>query len=659
MPRARRRIVEALCLLAAAAVFAGVTLPPGALIGDTSGPNTVGPNVLPLDDAYIFVRFAQQVSRGHGLEWTEGQPSTGATSLSYLLLLLPGQWWADGLAGWGRWSQWIGLLTLWLLGLASLSLFRALRLAEPWPLLGALAVTLSGTVGWGALAGMESAWNAAAVLFACGWAIRLLAEGESRSGRTPFVLFAGSAAVLPLFRPENSVLAVAAFVLLLLHPAGRGRRPWVPLVLVPALALVLANLAMTGETKPAGAIVKAITEYPFLDLGTLWSVYALNLGTRLLPAYLGTAGNVLPAPVGWLVLAVGLIVPVVVVSPRFRAGRSLPALAVPVATWWVLFLLAPLSSMLHWQYMRHHHAALTLSWVIAWAVVALGAERLIRHLSWPAASRWAGALVPLLLLVASVSWSGAYADGQADISRRHGPAGEWLAGQRQKQVLLVNDAGYLQLRHDGPAIDIMGLGTPALGRPHRHGAGASAEALARQPRLPTVAAVNRDVFLLEDLLGEPILPLPEIQTDTVLAEVRLERLERTVLRGPGIDFSHLDDERRHSVGWTIEPSALAPSVAVLWNRGAQGETLHGCRPVPERILWDVPDGVARSRALVFAPPGQGVELVIHGYGDLVLARTLIAAGDAKVIEFDTAGARVASLERASGGVPCIESVSFD
>ena len=121
----------------------------------------------------MCVRFAHQLARGNGLEWTDGQPSSGATSLAYLVLLLPAQWWGDGVSDWGRWSQWIGLLTLWSLGLAALTLFRSLRLESPWPLLGAATVVLSGPVGWGALAGMESAWNAAALMLACSFGVRL------------------------------------------------------------------------------------------------------------------------------------------------------------------------------------------------------------------------------------------------------------------------------------------------------------------------------------------------------------------------------------------------------------------------------------------------------------------------------------------------------
>ena len=81
--------------------------------------------------------------------------------------------------------------------------------------------------------------------------------------------------------------------------------------------------------------------------------------------------------------------------------------------------------------------------------------------------------------------------------------------------------------------------------------------------------------------------------------------------------------------------------------------------MPDRVEWHTPEAVTRSRILVFAPPTQGVELAIRGFGDLILARTLIAAGGSKVIEIDTADSKIIGVERTSGGLPCVESVVFN
>ena len=126
-----------------------------------------------------------------------------------------------------------------------------------------------------------------------------------------------------------------------------------------------------------------------------------------------------------------------------------------------------------------------------------------------------------------------------------------------------------------------------------------------------------------------------------------------------MDFAYLEDEHRYAVRWTVEPSALEPSHAVTLSEDGTHPTLHGCRPVPERLEWHTPRESLRSRVLVFAPPTRGVELAIRGAGDVVLARTLVAARGWKYVEFETGGATTTVLERLSGGVPCVESVAFD
>ena len=50
-----------------------------------------GSRVLPLDDAYIHLQYAWQAAQGHFLEYNTGDvPTTGATSLLYLLILAGG-----------------------------------------------------------------------------------------------------------------------------------------------------------------------------------------------------------------------------------------------------------------------------------------------------------------------------------------------------------------------------------------------------------------------------------------------------------------------------------------------------------------------------------------------------------------------------------------
>ena len=637
-----RRWLVPVALLLATWLFALTTSTPSSPAGD--GRIAAGDQppswLLPLDDAYIFIRFAQQLARGESLRWTD-ELSSGATSPAFLVLALPGQWLADDLPGWSRWSWWVGLATLWALGLACVRLFRTFGTPEPWPLVAGLTAVLSGPVGFGALAGMESALNAAAIALACAlWWEAGRAEASPRAAAHALL----AVSLLPLFRPENSVLAGVAFLALLVGLGPPVRRRLAPLVLLPGLALAALNWAMTGESKPAGAIVKSITEYAFLDAGTLSAAYWFNLSQRVLTVYAGLVPRLLPGPVGWL--AAGTVVALVALLLRGRRRRGLGALAVVATVWLTLLLLAPLSSMVRWQQMRHHHAGLVLAWMLALAGLALGLERLAAVRRWNPRWRLAIWLLPVLLLAGLPGWAHAYQETRKEIHRRPGPAADYLAARADKPVLMVNDAGLLAVAHDGPAVDVIGLGSPAFGRPHRHGPGAVAEQLARHHLTPTVAAVNLDIFDLPQLLGRPLLPRPEKEADTVLAEVRASLLEATALPGVGLDFAYLPDERRHEVRWSIEPSSLDPSFAVILPEPGREGTLQGCRPVPESVRW-------RDAEVAVVPTAGATK------GGEALAHARIPAGSWRDLEVRLPAANGSlMLVRLSGGMPCVESVAF-
>src|ERR1700724_3743869 len=134
-------------------------------------------------------------------------------------------WVSVDLAVWSRWSRWLGVASLWALGLASVRALRAARVPEPWPLAGGLCLVWSGPIGFGATAGMESAANAALLVLACSLWMESLGDGGGgdsrpswRSARTwaPIVT-----AALPLARPENGALTLLAALVLL---GGRRRR---------------------------------------------------------------------------------------------------------------------------------------------------------------------------------------------------------------------------------------------------------------------------------------------------------------------------------------------------------------------------------------------------------------------------------------------------
>ncbi|HEX5760229.1 MAG TPA: hypothetical protein VF121_13645 [Thermoanaerobaculia bacterium] len=658
--------LEGAALLAAAMVFAWSVAPAGGwkLRGEEG--DWMGGEVwrgaeppgwlLPLDDAYIFVRYAQQWGRGRFLEWSDGEPSSGASSFLYLMALLPPHLTGGegNLAAWSAWSRWVGVAALWLLGWAGALLLREAGSPPPWPLAGGLVLVWSGAVGFGAVAGMESAGNAALVVLACALWARAWRTAPRRAA-----LGAAAIALLPLARPENLALTLAAAAAALLGIGPLPRR-WVPLLLLPAAAWGAVLSTLTGDWQPAGAIAKSWVGAPFLPAGALLRQAAATARELLLPIYLGSTPDLLPFPVG--LLATATAVAALGLAARHR-GR-LAAFAPLAFAWLVLLALAPLSGTLLWQQMRHHHAGLACAWLLAVAGLSAAAETLLARRGGRGGSlHWLALLLPVPLFLHLPYWQGEHRRAARELWHRHAPALAWLSEHGRGETLLVNDGGLPALVHDGPAVDLMGLGTPALTRAYSHGPGAVVEALARRPVPPALAAVSLDLVAVRQLLGPPLLP-PEPRR-TLVAPVRRELLRGTPRAAQGIDFAWLPDEARGRLVWRLPPATDRASFALAAPRRG-GATLQGCRPLHGGVGIALPRGSFGVRGTAAPLTAAGAALQLFA-GDARGPRgpALAHAAQAGFGWFDVvvagdlpAGARYLWVERAGRGLPCLESVRW-
>jgi hypothetical protein len=737
--RRRRRGLEAALLLAAAVLFGEVCSLPLELAARARVPGAPPGWLLPLDDAYIFVRYAQQAARGLPWQWSSGEPSTGSSSALWPWLLVPPHWMSGDLAVWSRWSRWIGVASLWALGLAAVRALRAARLPEPWPLAGALCLVWSGPVGFGATAGMESAANAALVVLACAlWmeglegcgpagisdeeqsfgaggvavdltegAVAPTLKGRPAAWRSVRVWALIATAALPLARPENGALTLLAALMLL----GGRRLPWPrwtgAAVLVPGLLLAWLNWRATGSFAPAGALAKSWLYVPFLPFGARVMSYLAVLRRGLLPVYLGANPTALWPPVGLMAAGTAVAALYAAIALRRREARTrgrapgsqpaaaplavttrptLAALArlAPLAVaWLVLAALAPLSILLLWQEMRHHHAGLALAWLLAFAGAGLASETLAarrrdRHAS-PAfesqTSRWRAAplALPLLLIAAFPHWARESARGTVAFYNGHARAAAWLTAHDHQKVLLVTDAGLLSIVHDGPVIDALGLCSPDLTEASLHGPGALVESLARRRPPPAIAAVEPALLKLP-LLGEPLLPGPPPAGEiTALAEVRRELLAATGPKNPvvdALDFAYLPSERRHRLRWHPPPLPPHTSAALLIpGPGAAGggePSLRGCRPLFGSVELELPPGIATVslRAAALAPSIEAE--VVTAAGDesgaagrpLARGRLLPDHWSDVTLALPARGASLLWLARRGPGVPCLQSLRF-
>ena len=203
--------------------------------------HTGGRLALPLDDSFIYFQYARQAAQGHFLEYNTGaEPTAGATSLLYTLLLVPGFW--LGLDGMGIALYALALGAMWLGLSAWLLLLLGRKLSgffSGW--VAALMFLLCGPLLWGYYSGMAISLFAFAILLTL-----YLYLTEDR--RAPL-----AAALLVLARPEG----IALVLLLIALVAYRRVLNWrwvVPLGTYVFQALLLAW--WTGEAGASGVEAK-------------------------------------------------------------------------------------------------------------------------------------------------------------------------------------------------------------------------------------------------------------------------------------------------------------------------------------------------------------------------------------------------------------------
>ncbi len=231
--------------------------------------------VLPLDDSYIHLQYAWQASQGQFLLYNTGDtPTTGATSLLYMLLLAAG--FAIGI---GREVMPAVILAGGALSFAATAALvadtgrrLAPRLGLPAGITGVIAglwFAGSGWMAWSFLSGMETGLLMICVAGAL-WALV--------TRRSALATVCTALAVLT--RPEALLLAAAILVVELLVRAPdeshRGRR--VALSALPLLAVFVSpivNWLVTGSGSPTGFLAKSwFTMQPFYLDAILRSITA-------------------------------------------------------------------------------------------------------------------------------------------------------------------------------------------------------------------------------------------------------------------------------------------------------------------------------------------------------------------------------------------------
>jgi arabinofuranosyltransferase len=427
-------------ILPAALTLAGVTFflrAQLALAGNLWG--------VPLDDAYIHFRFAQNLAAGHGFSFNPDHPVPGSTSPLWVVVLA-------GAAVLGT--------PLWLAAKVYGVLFGAVAAVLAWRLalrltgspIAALATgaltALDGRLLWAAPSGMEVTLFAALSLAAFLARPSRQATGDRRQAplayRLPptayrLFLVAALCGLATLTRPEGYLLAVVLGI-----DVYRRTRP-------SAATIVLAVALYLALVLPYNVFALVTTGHP---LPTTFYAKTGSLGPQTLPLALqyvwGLANYTVLTNAAMLVLA-----PIGAVALWRTGAEARAVVAWPVALLLVQALLSPL---------LYHFGRYTMPldpFFALWAVVGIG--RLTRPSA--GADAWRTALPPLALVVLGVftlnTWATLYALSVQNIDAVQVALGRWVrAHVPSGAAVATHDVGAIGYLSNHPVVDIEGLVTP-------------------------------------------------------------------------------------------------------------------------------------------------------------------------------------------------------
>jgi len=226
-------------------------------------------------DAAIYLPYVRSLAQGRWMEFNPGEPSSGATSPLWVLLLLPG-WLTLGVDGFkltGAFWTLVAVLAAYEVALRHSSYVHAAALV-------ALTVAVC-CIPWGFL-GYETPLAALAGMLAL------------RLHRLPRAALFAAAALLPLVRPELWIVLCAALVAMALQRRTTETLLAVAALLLPAAYSVLMHV-LTGSFSSSGycraLALREIAQLrlgflafngqfllQLLQTGLLWLLLALPLG---------------------------------------------------------------------------------------------------------------------------------------------------------------------------------------------------------------------------------------------------------------------------------------------------------------------------------------------------------------------------------------------
>ena len=605
----------AVCLAAAAAFLT-------AMLAETDGALAV-----PLDDSYIYFQYARETAAGRFLQYNgDGEATTGATGLLYVLLLAP-YFWVGASGGVIGYALGIGVLGLAASGLLVTRIAGAT--GRPWGLLAGLLFACNGYVLWGYLSGMEIA------LF--GTALLALVWVFLRRGRVEFG-WAGAAlgSAVALSRPEGVVVMVLVFGLVLIETAWHRERSirWRPLLLagVPVavgLAQFLLYAGLTGSAQLSGMPAKGLLYEPGMTAGA----FAAAVCKGLARVVLGDIGGRM-VPCAGLVVAVAALGAGVVYEVRARR-LAMHAVAATCLIGGIGATCAIAEPYLHMNRYQMPFVGLLLVYL----VVGLHWLFALARARWSArACRRAVALVAVVLLAASgqTAWSmrSRYARHCGEIQGQHVRIARVIGRTLPPDALIcTHDVGAIRFVGRRRVHDLIGLVSGNDPRTGRHGYASMFEELESLPagHRPTHFALYPAWVPFERFrLARPIASARLARPEMALPELTLYEADWSLgqsghhVTGPALaaelrgltcvdrmDVADVASEREHGYRVDAPLGTDLPKTFMAMHGNLSGPVVDGGRRVLLAESWTASvrpgrDAVIVMRTVPGSSPGLSV-----------------------------------------------------
>ena len=432
----------------------------------------VGHSGFPLDDSWIHLQMARNLSLGHGMYFNAGEVVSASSAPLWTLFLaalhlLPGE--ETVLA-----VKFSAIALLWGAGMVTAALGRCLGLSPVWAAGAGMALTLSPRMLWGGLSGMEIPLYTLLATFG------IFLHMRSFGGK-PSLASTALLALASLARPDCLVLFPLALLdrwcrspsLVAVWRNYRAHVALFAVILAPAMVFNLSTIgrllpntyyAKVGDFGLVGAlhhvnyvqVIKALVYYPLQQFQELIQLVASE---NLVLACL--------VPVGLLHMAAECLRG----GDRSKRLGASSAMVLLVMIGYPLIrgVLAPFHGPLfqHGRYVGFLFPLFILAGVVGMrqAVLLLGAlgdfPRARRITRWGPVLLWA--ILAINMVGLQLQYARIYAANVSDIEQMHVAMGRWLAENTgEDAAIATHDIGAIGYFSGRRIIDTSGLITPGV-----------------------------------------------------------------------------------------------------------------------------------------------------------------------------------------------------